>query len=74
VPDTVHVCRGKIVKSGDKDLALDLEANGYAGIIEPPLEATRDRRAARPGETGMNMQTKPPLQQPSRRSSTVSPK
>ena len=34
VPDTVHVLyKGQIIKSGTKDLALDLEANGYAGII-----------------------------------------
>src|SRR5215472_6721935 len=31
VPDVVHVLsRGRIVKTGDKQLALDLEANGYA--------------------------------------------
>jgi Fe-S cluster assembly ATP-binding protein len=35
VPDSVHVLyRGQVIKSGDKSLALDLEANGYAGIIE----------------------------------------
>ncbi|EKF41100.1 FeS assembly ATPase SufC [Nitratireductor indicus C115] len=34
VPDTVHVLyRGQIIKSGSKDLALDLEKNGYAGVI-----------------------------------------
>ena len=34
VPDTVHVLsRGRIVKTGDKSLALELEANGYADII-----------------------------------------
>jgi len=31
VPDIVHVlAKGKIVKTGDKDLALELEAKGYA--------------------------------------------
>jgi Fe-S cluster assembly ATP-binding protein len=31
VPDTVHVMSaGRIVRSGNKDLALELEANGYA--------------------------------------------
>ncbi|MGV6875437.1 Fe-S cluster assembly ATPase SufC [Pseudochelatococcus sp. B33] len=31
VPDTVHVMsRGRIVRSGDKELALELEAGGYA--------------------------------------------
>ncbi|MGN6765645.1 MAG: Fe-S cluster assembly ATPase SufC [Rhizobiaceae bacterium] len=35
VPDRVHVLyKGQVVKSGDKDLALELEANGYAGVIE----------------------------------------
>ena len=30
VPDSVHVLsRGRIVKSGAKELALELEANGY---------------------------------------------
>ena len=34
VPDSVHVLsKGKIVKSGDKSLALELEAMGYADII-----------------------------------------
>jgi len=34
VPDTVHVLsRGQVVKSGDKNLALELERDGYAGII-----------------------------------------
>ncbi len=35
VPDRVHVLsKGKIVKSGDKSLALDLEANGYADFVD----------------------------------------
>ncbi|MEO1066111.1 MAG: Fe-S cluster assembly ATPase SufC [Pseudomonadota bacterium] len=35
VPDTVHVLyKGQIIKSGDKSLALELEANGYADIID----------------------------------------
>jgi len=34
VPDTVHVLyKGRIIKSGDKNLALQLEQNGYADII-----------------------------------------
>ena len=34
VPDTVHVLsKGRIVKSGDKTLAHELEANGYVDII-----------------------------------------
>jgi Fe-S cluster assembly ATP-binding protein len=35
VPDVVHVLTdGRIVRSGDKDLALELEEKGY-GWIEP---------------------------------------
>ncbi len=38
VPDRVHVLAGgRIVKSGDKDLALDLEAKGYSWIAEGAL-------------------------------------
>jgi Fe-S cluster assembly ATP-binding protein len=34
VPDTVHVLyQGRVIKSGDKSLALDLERNGYTDII-----------------------------------------
>jgi Fe-S cluster assembly ATP-binding protein len=34
VPDTVHVLsKGRIVKTGDKSLAHELEANGYTDII-----------------------------------------
>ena len=36
VPDTVHVMsQGRIVKSGGKELALELEANGYADYRQP---------------------------------------
>ncbi|MBW3098889.1 Fe-S cluster assembly ATPase SufC [Pseudohoeflea coraliihabitans] len=35
VPDTVHVLyQGQVIKSGDKSLASELEAHGYADIIE----------------------------------------
>ena len=35
VPDFVHVMAdGKIVKSGGKELALELEANGYEAILK----------------------------------------
>ncbi|MEW7006721.1 MULTISPECIES: Fe-S cluster assembly ATPase SufC [unclassified Lentilitoribacter] len=35
VPDSVHVLyKGQVIKSGDKSLALELEANGYANVIE----------------------------------------
>ena len=34
VPDVVHVlAKGRIVRSGDKDLALDLEAKGYSWVV-----------------------------------------
>ncbi|CAG1003029.1 MAG: Fe-S cluster assembly ATPase SufC [Rhizobiaceae bacterium] len=34
VPDTVHVLyKGQVIKSGDKNLAIELEKNGYAGFI-----------------------------------------
>jgi Fe-S cluster assembly ATP-binding protein len=34
VPDFVHVMAdGRIVKSGGKELALELEANGYEAIL-----------------------------------------
>jgi Fe-S cluster assembly ATP-binding protein len=35
VPDHVHVMsKGKVVKSGGKELALELEANGYTQFEE----------------------------------------
>jgi Fe-S cluster assembly ATP-binding protein len=35
VPDYVHILAGgRIIKSGDKDLALEVENNGYAGLID----------------------------------------
>ena len=35
VPDFVHVLsNGRIVKSGTKELALELEAKGYAGFAK----------------------------------------
>ena len=38
VPDQVHVMAdGRIVMSGDKDLALELEAKGYDWVTEPAL-------------------------------------
>jgi Fe-S cluster assembly ATP-binding protein len=43
VPDRVHVMvEGRIVRSGDKDLAIALEEHGYIGLDE---EATPDRSA-----------------------------
>ncbi len=34
VPDSVHVLyKGQVIRSGDKGLAQELEANGYAGVI-----------------------------------------
>ena len=40
VPDFVHVLvKGRIVKSGGKELALELEEKGYDWIINPEKEA-----------------------------------
>jgi len=40
VPDIVHVLsRGQIVKTGGKELALELEASGYAQYQEAPVAA-----------------------------------
>jgi Fe-S cluster assembly ATP-binding protein len=39
-PDFVHVLSGgRIIKSGDKGLALELEKNGYQGVIEEAAAA-----------------------------------
>jgi len=44
VPDFVHVlCEGRIVKSGGKELALELEQRGYEEIIEQTTLATECR-------------------------------
>jgi Fe-S cluster assembly ATP-binding protein len=41
IPDFVHVLvDGRIVKSGDKKLALELEASGYAGVEAEARAAT----------------------------------
>lgn len=41
VPDFVHVLfQGRIVKSGDKNLARELEETGYSWLKEEPLSAT----------------------------------
>jgi Fe-S cluster assembly ATP-binding protein len=35
VPDRVHVLAGgRIIKSGSKELALELEAKGYADVVK----------------------------------------
>jgi Fe-S cluster assembly ATP-binding protein len=35
VPDKVHVlATGRIIKSGGRDLALELEAKGYADLVK----------------------------------------
>jgi Fe-S cluster assembly ATP-binding protein len=40
VPDVVHVLsRGRVVRTGGKELALELEANGYAQYREEPQAA-----------------------------------
>jgi Fe-S cluster assembly ATP-binding protein len=39
VPDRVHVlARGRIVRSGGRELALELEQRGYDWLLEPALE------------------------------------
>jgi Fe-S cluster assembly ATP-binding protein len=44
VPDRVHVMAGgRIVRSGDKDLALELEEHGYADLSQ---ETAADRSAS----------------------------
>ncbi|MDF1779644.1 MAG: Fe-S cluster assembly ATPase SufC, partial [Rhizobiaceae bacterium] len=35
VPDSVHVLyKGQVIKSGDRQLALELENDGYANVIK----------------------------------------
>jgi len=39
VPDVVHVLfDGKIIKTGDKKLALELEKKGYDWLIKEPVK------------------------------------
>jgi Fe-S cluster assembly ATP-binding protein len=39
VPDRVHVlARGRIVRSGDRELALELERRGYDWLLEAVAE------------------------------------
>ncbi len=46
VPDFVHVLTdGRIVRSGGKELALELEDKGY-GWIEPPSRGAPERHDA----------------------------
>ncbi len=40
VPDTVHVmAQGRIVRSGGKELALELEKSGYRDYVTEPAAA-----------------------------------
>ena len=42
VPDVVHVLQdGRIVRSGDRSLALELEEKGYVGIESGPAGTGR---------------------------------
>ncbi len=44
VPDFVHVLSaGRIIKSGGKSLALELEQGGYAGVLEEAAEGVASR-------------------------------
>ena len=43
VPDRVHVMsNGRIVRSGDRELAVELEQKGYA-LVEPPVRQEAGR-------------------------------
>jgi len=48
VPDQVHVlAAGRIVKSGGKDLALELEAKGYDWLVDAaPASASASASAS----------------------------
>ena len=53
VPDYVHVLAGgRIVKSGGKELALELEARGYEGIGAPAARGNGDDPSLRSGQAG----------------------
>ena len=53
VPDFVHVlASGRIVKSGGKELALELEARGYEGIGAPAARGNGDDPSLRSGQAG----------------------
>jgi Fe-S cluster assembly ATP-binding protein len=48
IPDRVHVMsNGRIVRSGDRQLALELEQKGYAQVEEPPRPGRAGGEAAR---------------------------
>ena len=54
VPDFVHVLsRGKIIKSGGKELALELEDRGYGWLTPEPVRVAQPIRAARPAHTSV---------------------
>jgi Fe-S cluster assembly ATP-binding protein len=47
VPDSVHVLsEGRIVRSGGRELALELEAKGYGWLDEPAAAPPRRSREA----------------------------
>ena len=49
VPDRVHIiANGRIVRSGDKDLALELEKHGYAGFEQDTAAPTAPALGATP--------------------------
>jgi len=53
VPDFVHVlANGRIVKSGGKELALELEARGYEGFGAPSARGNGDDPSLRSGQAG----------------------
>ena len=61
VPDFVHVlAEGRIVKSGGKELALELEENGYAGLgIDDEEEVGMSVVADRPANGWRSSPNKP---------------
>ena len=70
VPDFVHVLsQGRIVKSGGKELALELEQRGYGWLEEAPTRKDRSRRAN--GDT-MNTEHQRSLHWPISRASHAS--
>jgi Fe-S cluster assembly ATP-binding protein len=50
VPDRVHVlANGRIVKSGSRELALELERNGYGWIEDETVQSASATRHAGAG-------------------------
>ena len=51
VPDHVHVLyKGRIIKSGDKTLAMQIEKHGYDALIKESKESKESKEFMAPGE------------------------